>query len=257
MAKKNTQPANPVKEKWARGEPTFGAWLSIPSTFSAEAVARRGFDWVCIDTQHGLIDFQMAAEMLLAVHAAGTVPFVRVPSNDFAAINRMLDAGALGIIVPMIASADDVRAMVNACRYPPAGARSFGPTRAALAMGGNYFDIANDAVACIPMIETKSAVEAIEEIVALPGVDGVYVGPNDLSLALGQGPGLDNDGDYAQAYQRIAKACAAAGVAAGIHASASLAAKHVTTGYGMITVASDLAALVRGVARDLRTAREG
>lgn len=142
MAKKNTQPANPVKKKWARGEPTFGAWLSIPSTFSAEAVARRGFDWVCIDTQHGLIDFQMAAEMLLAVHAAGTVPFVRVPSNDFAAINRMLDAGALGIIVPMIASADDVRAMVNACRYPPAGARSFGPTRAALAMGGNYFDIA-------------------------------------------------------------------------------------------------------------------
>ncbi len=119
--------------------------LSIPSWFSAEAVAHQGFDYVCIDLQHGMADYAAAAEMLLAIHSTEAVPIVRVPANDFAAINRMLDAGALGIIVPMIRSAEDARAAVEACRYPPHGSRSYGPARAAFAAGPAYFDAANEA----------------------------------------------------------------------------------------------------------------
>ncbi len=244
-----------LKEKWRAGEPTYGGWLSIPSSLSAEAVGHQGFDYVCIDMQHGMIDYSAATEMLLAIHSADSCPIVRVPSNDFAAINRMLDVGALGIIVPMIDSADDARAAVRACRYAPDGSRSYGPTRASFVAGPNYFATANAAVACIPMIETRPALDALEEILAVPGVDAVYVGPNDLSLALGLGPGLDNEGAYQVAHQRIAKACAAHGVIAGIHANAGLAAKHVEAGYRMITVSSDLGALTAGAARDLRKSR--
>ncbi len=247
---------NPLKARWRDGEPTFGAWLSIPSSFSAEAIGQQEFDYVCIDMQHGLIDYAAAVEMLLAIHQGRAVPFVRVPQNDFGTINKLLDAGALGIVVPLVNSADEAKAVVRACRYPPEGARSFGPTRAAFVAGPDYFNTANAAVACIPMIETRQAVDAIDEILAVPGIDAIYVGPNDLSLALGQRPGLDNDGPYQEAYRRIAKACAAHGVTAGIHANPGLVAKHVGTGYRMITVSSDLGALVSGAARDLRRARE-
>jgi 4-hydroxy-2-oxoheptanedioate aldolase len=247
---------NALKAKWRRGEPTFGAWLSIPSSFSAELMARQDFDYVCIDLQHGIVDYQVAVGMLQAIGNGSSVPVVRVPSNDFAAINRVLDAGALGVIVPMVNSADEARAVVRACRYPPRGDRSFGPARAAFSAGPRYFANANDAVACIPMIETRQAVESIDEILSVPGVDAVYVGPNDLSLTLGQGPGLENDGAYREAYQRIAKACAAHGVTAGIHANAQLAAGHVDAGYRLITISSDMGGLVASAASDLRVVRE-
>lgn len=244
-----------LKQKWAAGEPALGAWLTIPSSFSAEAVSHQGFDYVCIDMQHGLIDYAAATEMLLAIHSAGPTPVVRVPSNDFAMINKVLDAGALGIIVPMIASVADTEAAVRACRYPPLGGRSFGPTRAAFVAGADYFANANEAVACIPMIETKAALDDLDAVLSVEGVDAVYVGPNDLSLALGQPPGSDNPPPYQDAYRRIAEGCAARGIAAGIHANAKLAAKHVETGYRMITVTTDLSVLSAGCGRDLRTAR--
>jgi 4-hydroxy-2-oxoheptanedioate aldolase len=244
-----------LKQKWAAGEPAFGAWLAIPSTFSAEAVAHMGFDYVCIDMQHGLIDYAATAEMLLAIHSAGATPIVRVPSNDFATINKVLDAGALGVIVPMIETVADVEAAVRACRYPPEGTRSYGPTRAPLVAGPDYFATANDKLACIPMVETRSALEHLDAILAVPGVDAIYVGPNDLSLALGQRPGSDNPPPYQDAYQRIAKSCNRAGITAGIHANAKLAEKHVTTGYNMITITTDLSALTASCARDLKTAR--
>ena len=246
---------NGLKERWQSGEPSYGAWLSIPSSYVAEAVSHQGFDYVCVDLQHGMIDYPDATEMILAIHAAGSVPVARVPSNELGAINRMLDAGAMGIIVPMIETLDDVRAAVRACRYPPDGGRSFGPNRAAFAAGPDYFETANENVLCIPMIETRGALDAVEEIVAEPGVDAVYVGPNDLSLSLGQPPGSDNPDPYQSAYRRIAAACAEAGVVAGIHANAKLAPKHVKTGYGMITISSDAGALIGGVARDLRSVR--
>jgi 4-hydroxy-2-oxoheptanedioate aldolase len=244
-----------MKQMWAAGEPALGAWLSIPSSFSAEAVAHQGFDYVCIDMQHGLIDYSDVPDMLLAIHSANTTPIVRVPSNDFAMINKVLDAGALGIIVPMIETVADVEAAVRACRYPPEGARSFGPTRAPFVAGPDYFRNANAKVACIPMIETLGALDHLDEILALPGVDAVYVGPNDLSLALGQQPGADNPRPYQDAYRKVAAACVEHGVIAGIHAKAKLASKHVATGYQMITVSSDLSAMTAACARDLGTAR--
>lgn len=207
--------------------------------------------------QHGLIDYAVATEMLLAIHSAGATPIVRVPSNDFAMINKVLDAGAMGIIVPMIASVEDTEAAVRACRYAPEGARSYGPTRASLLGGSDYFAAANEEIACIPMIETKAALEDLDAVLSVPGVDAVYVGPNDLSLALGQPPGSDGPPPYQDAYRRIAERCAAQGVVAGIHANAQLAAKHFGTGYRMITVATDLSVLVAGCVRNLRTAREG
>lgn len=248
-------PENRLKQLWSRGETALGGWVSIPSAFAAELMARQGFDYVCIDMQHGLVDYQVALGMLQAMSATDAVPLVRPPANDFATINKVLDAGALGVIVPMVGSPDEARAAVSACRYPPAGARSFGPTRAGFAAGPDYFAGADDTVLCIPMIEMREAVDSLDAILAVDGVDAVYVGPNDLSLTLGQGPGLDNPPPYQDAYRRIAKACAARGIPAGIHATARLAAKHRETGYRMITVASDVGALAGGAARDLATAR--
>ncbi len=246
---------NAVKARWRKGRVAVGCWLALPSAVSAEILARQGFDYVCIDMQHGMIDFQTALTMLQAISASPAVPFARVPSNDFAAINKILDAGALGVIVPMVNSAEEARAAVNACRYHPEGSRSFGPTRARYSAGADYFERANAEIACIPMIETRQAVERIDQILSVPGIDAVYVGPADLSITLDQKPAMDNQGPFEAARQAIAKACAAHGVTAGIHASAELAERHIAAGYRLITVSSDIGSLALGGARDLRTVR--
>ena len=247
--------SNTAKEKWARGEVTFGAWLSIPSSFSAEVMAHQGFDWVCIDMQHGVIDYQVAVTMLQAIGSTDTIPFVRVPWNEFGIIGKVLDAGALGVIIPMVNSVAEARAAVAACRYFPLGSRSFGPTRASYYAGTDYFLGANQQVACIPMIETKQAVERLDDILAVPGIDAVYVGPADLSITLGLPPGMDNGGAFEDARIRIAQTCVERGVTAGIHANASLAEKHAAAGYRMITVSRDAAAIPMQAQADLKLAR--
>ena len=246
---------NAAKAKWRRGEVTHGAWLSIPSAFSTETVAHAGFDWVCIDMQHGVIDYQVAVMMLLALSTGDCTPIVRVPWNEPGIIGKMLDAGAMGIIVPMVNSIEEARAAVAACRYAPIGARSYGPTRAALYSGADYFDHANAQVACIPMIETKRALADLDAILDVPGIDGVYVGPADMSITLGLEPRMDNGGAFEDARQRIAAACAKRGIAAGIHGDASLAARHVAAGYRMITITSDIAAIAAGALHDLDLVR--
>jgi 4-hydroxy-2-oxoheptanedioate aldolase len=247
---------NTVKAKWRAGQVTYGGWLSVPSSFSAEAMAHQGFDWLCIDMQHGLIDYQVAVTMLQAISTTPTVPFVRVPWNEFGIIGKMLDAGAMGIIIPMVNSVAEAQAAVAACRYFPDGARSFGPIRAGYYAGQDYFGNANREVACMPMVETKQAVEHIDEILAVPGIDAVYVGPADLSITLGLPPVLDNGGAFEEARIVVAKACARRGVIPGIHATAALAAKHAAAGYQMITVSGDVGAMASGAARDLRTVRD-
>jgi 4-hydroxy-2-oxoheptanedioate aldolase len=167
----------------------------------------------------------------------------------------VLDAGALGVIVPLVNSADEARAAVNACRYAPAGTRSWGPVRAQHALGGNYFERADDEVACIIMIETKQALDRIDDILSVPGIDAVYVGPADLSITLGLPPGLDNGGAFEEARLLIVDACKRHGITAGMHANASLAAKHAAAGYQMITITHDLGALNAAAAADLRLAR--
>lgn len=246
---------NAVKSRWRAGRAAVGAWLALPGAISAEVVARQGFDYVCIDLQHGLIDYQAAVPMLQAIDRTPSVPFARVPSNDFGTINKVLDAGALGVIVPMVNGPEEARAVVDACRYHPEGSRSFGPTRAATVYGPDYFARANAEIACIPMIETRQAVERLDEILAVDGIDAVYIGPRDLSVTLGQPPLQDNEGAFEQARQKVAKACAARGIVAGIHASAELAQRHLEAGFRLITISSDLGALASGVARDLRAVR--
>ncbi|MEO6398836.1 MAG: aldolase/citrate lyase family protein [Tepidiformaceae bacterium] len=247
--------SNIAKEKWARGEVTFGAWLSIPSSFSAEVMAHQGFDWVCIDMQHGVIDYQVAVTMLQAIGTTDTIPFVRVPWNEFGIIGKVLDAGALGVIIPMVNSVEEAKAAVAACRYFPLGSRSFGPTRASYYAGSDYFLGANEQVACIPMIETKQAVERLDDILAVPGVDAVYVGPADLSITFGLPPGMANGGAFEDARVRIAQVCAERGVTAGIHANASLAEKHAAAGYRMITISGDAVAIPTQAQADLKLAR--
>ncbi len=242
---------NATKAKWKRGEVTHGAWLSIPSAFSAETIARAGFDWVCIDMQHGVIDYQVAVTMLLALGTGDCTPIVRVPWNEPGIIGKMLDAGAMGIIVPMVNSVEEARAAVAACRYAPVGARSYGPTRAAMYAGADYFAHANEQIACIPMIEAKRALDSLDDILDVPGIDAVYVGPADMSITLGLPPAMDNGGAFEEARLRIAAACTARGIAPGIHANAALAPTHAAAGYRMITINHDIVAVANSAAADL------
>jgi 4-hydroxy-2-oxoheptanedioate aldolase len=237
---------NTVKEKWARGEVTLGSWLSIPSSFSAEIMAHQGFDWVCIDMQHGVVDYQVALTMLQAIGTTETIPIVRVPWNEMGIIGKVLDAGAMGVIIPMVNSVEEAKAAVAACRYYPQGSRSFGPTRASYYAGTDYFAGANQQIACIPMIETKQAVERLDDILSVPGIDAVYVGPADLSITYGLPPGMNNGSPFEEARVLIAKKCAEHGVTAGIHA---------TAGYRMITISGDAVAIPVQAQADLKVAR--
>jgi 4-hydroxy-2-oxoheptanedioate aldolase len=247
---------NPLLDKWQQDEVAYGAWLSIPSSFAAELVARQVPDYVCVDMQHGIVDYQVAVTMLQAINASGATPIVRVPSNDSGIIGKVLDAGAMGVIIPMVNSVADARAAVAACRYYPEGNRSFGPMRAIYSYGPDYYQYANAQVLCIPMIETKQAIEHIDDILSVPGINAIYVGPADLSVTLGLPPRLDNPDVLEKVAPDIATACTRHNIVAGIHATARLAAGHVKSGFRMITVSNDVSALVSGIMRDLKSIRE-
>ena len=250
---------NAMMSLWAEGGETLGTWLSLPCVESAEIAGRSGFDYVCIDMQHGVADYQAAVPMILAVEFGGGTPIVRVPWNEPGIIGRVLDAGARGVIIPMGNSVAEAEAAVRACKYPPLGARSFGPILAApraAAAGTDYYDTANAAVACIPMIETRQAVEALDGICSTDGVDAIYVGPADLSISFGYGPDYsDDNADYKAALEHIAERCRAHGVVAGIHSTAALSPNRRAKGFRMQTVSGDALAMGRAMAADLATAR--
>ncbi len=251
--------SNKMMATWAAGGETLGTWLSMASSHSAEIAGRAGFDYVCVDMQHGIADYQVAVTMMQAIEMGGGTPIVRVPWNEPGIIGRVLDAGARGVIIPMVNSVAEATAAVAACKYPPLGARSFGPILAAARAdaGESYFDVANDTTACIPMIETRQAVDSLDDILAIEGVDAIYVGPADLSISYGYGPGYTDDhAEYKATLEHIAERCAAHGVVAGIHSTAALAADRRSKGFRMQTVSGDALALGRGLALDLRTARE-
>ena len=188
--------ANGVKATWAQGEPAYGAWLSLPDAHAAETMAQAGFDYLCVDMQHGVIGYAEAVHMLRAIGTGDSTPFVRVPWNEPGIIGKMLDAGAYGIIIPMVNTPDEAADAVAACRYAPAGRRSYGPNRVAYYAGADYYQHADREIACIPMIETAGAVECLDDILAVPGIDAVYVGPADLSITLGLPPRTDNQGIF-------------------------------------------------------------
>jgi 4-hydroxy-2-oxoheptanedioate aldolase len=244
-----------LRTQWSEGRDTLGVWLTIQSVISAEAVARVGYDYVCIDNQHGVNDYQQTVAMAQAILLGGGTPIARVPWNEPGIIGKMLDAGIEGIIVPMVNSAAEAQAVVRAGRYSPVGARSFGPVVAGMRRA-NHFDWAGDGIALIPMIETVEAIANLDEILSVPGIDAIYVGPADLSITLGLPPG-NNDGNskFDDALATIVAGCRKAGVVPGIHATAALVERRLEQGFRMITVTSDMLALKGSLVADLATAR--
>ena len=249
---------NTVKQLWRQGKVAIGGWLGIPSSYSAEMMAHQGFDWLCIDTQHGAIDFSSALPMLQAISTTPTIPFVRVPWNEPSIIMKYLDAGAYGVIVPMIQTRADAEAAVAACRYPPDGMRSAGPFRASLYAGPDYLAEANREVACVVMIETPQALDNLDAIASVPGVDALYIGPSDLSQALGLGPRYDADNPkHAAAVTRIREAAERHGIVPGIHTSGSaLTNRYVKEGFKMVLLTSDSAGLAAGARSELAAVKD-
>ncbi len=245
-----------LKPRWKKGDVTLGAWAMMPGAMGAEALARGGFDWVLVDMQHGGMDYETALSMIRAIDLTSAVPIVRVPWNDPGIIGRVLDAGALGVVIPMIQTVEDARRAVDACLYPPAGRRSFGPVRVGLRDGQGYFMDANARVAVIPMIETNEALAAVEEIAQVPGVDALFVGPFDLSIALGLPPG-DNDGKPAfdAAIAKVSAAAKAAGIATAVLSNSKVAPLRIAQGFQMISVTTDISALQMATRNDLQTVR--
>ena len=245
-----------LKDLWSSGAQTVGAWLSIPSSVCAEVAARSGFDYVCVDTQHGPLDYQATVSLLQGIELGGSNSLVRVPWNEPGVIGKMLDAGSQGVIVPMVNTAAEAEAVVRACRYAPNGARSYGPTVVGL-RHDDYVAWAIDHVAVIPMIETVEAVRNIDDILAVPGIDAVYVGPADLSLTLGLAPRNNDDSPlFTDALRRVVAACRNAGVVAGAHCVGGVAQRRAEQGFQMLTVSSDIAAMRQGMVAALRDCRE-
>ena len=244
-----------LREKWAAGDETLGLWLSLPSFVSAEITARQPVDYVCVDLQHGVNDYAQAASMVQAIELCGGTPIVRVPWNEPGIIGKVLDAGAHGVVVPMVNTRDQAEAVVRSTRYAPTGTRSWGPVMAGMRHDDNRA-WADANVAVIPMIETAEAIENLDEILSVPGVDAIYVGPADLSISLGLGP-YGNDGHpvFDDALTTIVAACRRHGVVPGIHASGPLTPVRRQQGFRMITVTSDALAIRAGYTSELAAAR--
>lgn len=226
---------------------------------TAEEVGQIGYDYVCVDMQHGQIGYQMAVDMIRAINLGSSAPLVRVPWNDHSDISKMLDAGALGVIVPVVNTPAEAVAAVESCRFPPQGQRSHAVTRAAQQHGTIATPAEmNQAVLCIPMVETTQAVENVTAIAQVEGVDAVYVGPNDLSISLGLPPG-NNDGfpEFDKALAEILDACQKADLVAGIQANPNLAEKRIKQGFGLVTVATDNSQLRSSMSASLDGARRG
>jgi 4-hydroxy-2-oxoheptanedioate aldolase len=250
---------NPIREIWAGDRPAFGLWSVMPGTIGAEILAKAGADYVCVDQQHGVIDYGSIAPMFQVIRAGGAAPITRVLSNDPFLIMKALDAGSWGVIVPLVNSAEDAARAVSACRYPPQGIRSFGPVLAADVIGSRDPEKLGGEVVCLVMVETREALERVGEIAATPGLDGVYIGPSDLALSLGLPPTLEiMEGEHAEAVERIREACHQNGIAAGIHSpSGEWARRHAQAGFDLITVASDAPLLRAAAGQEMATAREG
>jgi len=245
--------ANKIKQIWRDGNCATLGWLSVSHGFTAEIMARQGFDALCIDMQHGTAELNDVLPMLQAISQTDTVPIVRVAWNDPAAIMKALDLGAYGIIVPLVNTAEEAAMAVAACRYPPVGMRSSGPVRAMHYGGAGYFDYANDEIVVMAMIETKEGLANLDAICATPGLDAVYIGPADLSFALGLDPRPDNpDPTHLATCDKILAAAHKHGIKAVMHcASAAFAAGSVKRGFDMVMLTSDINSMIAGARSQL------
>jgi len=232
----------------------FAGWCTLPYPIVAELVGREGFAAVVLDQQHGLWDVASTLAAIAAVHQSGSAPLVRIPVGDFAMVSRALDFGAEGIIAPMINTAADARAFVAAAKFPPRGERSWGPHRSmtfsGIANPKDYLRKANNLTVILAMIETRMALDNLDAILATPGIDGVFVGPFDLSIALADGKTVDPDSkEVDAALTKIAKAAGKAGKIAGVYCPTSKgAAALAKRGFGFVTAGSDIGFLRAGLA---------
>jgi len=236
----------------------FGIWSSVVDLQIAELVASLPYDYVCVDLQHGAATYSELPGMLQAMRAAGRAPVVRVPWNEPASIMRAIDTGAAGVVVPMVSSAREAAAAARACRFPPDGTRSWGPMWGDIRPDGALPpEQQNSDVLCLVMIETSAGVDALEEIVRTPGVDGIYIGPNDLALACGYGRlTYREDTALESLIQRIVDACRVAGSIAGLHCSdPAMARDWSTRGATMLTVSQDTGLLADAGLKALAQAR--
>ena len=232
---------NRLRKIWHEGKTAANGWLHVPSSFSAEVMAHVGWDSLTIDMQHGPVDYESLVPMLQAISTTDTVPVVRVPWNDPGLIMRVLDAGSYAVICPMINTREQAEAFVGACRYPPEGYRSYGPYRATLYGGQDYTDHANETIVTMAMIETHEALENLEDILDVEGLDAVFVGPSDLGQSLGHGPGMDrSEPAVVEAIDRVLAAARGRGLAAGIFTgSPEYASRMVENGFQFVTISSD------------------
>ncbi len=255
---------NKMMKTWSDGGSSLGLWMSTTESWTAELAGgtltdELGIDYINIDMQHGLSDYRELFTMLQVTSDSNATVTVRVPWNDPGIIGRVLDAGAMGVIVPMVNTPEQARQVVSSCHFAPLGTRSHGPVRAKAVYGDDYVPNANANVACIPMIETAEAVANLDEILAVGGMDAVYVGPADLSLTLGLEPASDHPDDksFNDALATIVEKTAAAGVVAGIHSTENLVQKRLDQGFRMVTVTSDIGAFTTGLKRAFTIARGG
>ncbi len=254
---------NSVRRLWAEGRPVVNGWLAIPDGFSAEIMAHGGYDSITVDLQHGVQDYRSMVACFQAMQGRPVLPIARVPWNEPGIIGKVLDAGAYGVICPMVNTADEAAALVAAVRYPPLGRRSNGPIRAAMYGAGDqevgYQARANGEVLCIPMIETLQAVENLDAILDVDGVDAVYVGPSDLGLSMGLPPLLDREEPEILAiYEAVLAATARRGQRAGVHClSPAYAVRMLRMGFGLVTPDTDSGLLLNAARAAVQAVRAG
>ncbi|MDX6022135.1 aldolase/citrate lyase family protein [Scandinavium sp. V105_16] len=248
---------NNVKKALAEKRPVVNGWLAIPSSYSAEIMGHQGYDAVTVDLQHGMIDFASALTMLQALSATPAVPLVRVADNTPAQIMRVLDAGAYGVICPMISTPEQARQFVSACRYSPEGIRSFGPARGLLYGGADYPQHANREILTLAMIETREGLANIDAILDTDGLDGVFIGPNDLSLTLtGAASAESTHPEMLAAIEWVVSRCREKHKIAGIFCtSGAAAAQRIAEGFNVVTPANDVMQLGRASREAIALAR--
>jgi 4-hydroxy-2-oxoheptanedioate aldolase len=252
---------NGLRQRWSEGRPTINGWLSIGNPFTAEIMAAQGYDSVTVDLQHGALDYSAALPMFQAVRASGVVPLARVPWLEPGIVMKVLDAGAYGVICPMVNTAEQAAEFVSYLRYPPLGQRSFGPTRANFSAGANYASEANGEILGFAMVETAAAMENLDAIAATPGLDGIYVGPADLTLGLTQGrlaPGFDREEpEMVTALKTVVAACKRHGLRAALHCGTpDYAARAIGWGFDMTTVGGDARFLAAAAAASVKAFRD-
>ena len=247
---------NKVKELWEKQKVAIGGWLSIPSHISTEIMAHHEWDVLTIDMQHALVSVADMVPMITAISTTDVIAFVRVPWLEPGIIMKALDAGSYGVICPMINTREDAERFVSYCRYAPQGTRSFGPGRAVLYAGNDYHMHANETILTLAMIETKKSLENLEFILAVEGLDAVFVGPSDLAMSLGYDPGNHDEPVLLEAIEKILKKVKSSGKRAGIYTlTPEYAKRMIKLGFDYVVISSDARLLTEQVKKTLTEVR--